>query len=531
MPSYKVTMVQQAATVQALKTKAIKHSIAWAFLSLASLTIVDIAFSLLAFLFAYKIRQDAPVFMWSRLQTMPLGFSPQFAPYFSILLFVPFVKLFALQRYGFYKLRGEFSFSGDFFRIIKAATFSFTVLVVIAFLFRQGFSIRDGEIIKNDFSYSRLIFVYDWLFSVLLFWLTRIVVRLIQILTRNKERNLIRTVVVGCGEMADVCISEMSEKPRLGYRLVGVVTARKNQDATAIEKRGVRKLGSFDRLPELVKRHGIEEVLITDSSISPARMFHVLMECGRNHHIKYRVIPDLYDCLPGKTDIATIGSLPMIKLFEEPLRGVKKALKRSLDVLTALAVLTITAPLWIVLAILIKRESKGPIFLKQERVGMDGKVFLMLKFRSMLDGVDDQVHRELMKKMINGEDVNQGTDNEPLYGKIKDDPRLTKIGGWMRRYSIDELPQVFNVLFGQMSIVGPRPPIPYEVIHYKDWHRTRFHVKPGITGLWQVSGRNRLHFEEMVRLDVFYIENWSVWLDLKIMFKTLPVMLRGDNTY
>jgi lipopolysaccharide/colanic/teichoic acid biosynthesis glycosyltransferase len=186
---------------------------------------------------------------------------------------------------------------------------------------------------------------------------------------------------------------------------------------------------------------------------------------------------------------------------------------------------------WIVLAILIRMESKGPIFLKQERVGMDGKVFLMFKFRSMLDNVDDQVHRELMARTINGEDANQGTHDEPIYGKLKDDPRLTRIGGWMRRYSIDELPQIINVLIGEMSIVGPRPPLPYEVRHYKDWHRTRFHVRPGITGLWQVSGRNRLHFEEMVRLDIFYIENWSPLLDLKIMVKTPRVMLRGDAAY
>jgi lipopolysaccharide/colanic/teichoic acid biosynthesis glycosyltransferase len=162
---------------------------------------------------------------------------------------------------------------------------------------------------------------------------------------------------------------------------------------------------------------------------------------------------------------------------------------------------------------------------------MDGKMFLMYKFRSMKYGTDDKIHREIMTRMINGEDANQGTSDEPIYGKIKDDPRLTRIGSWMRRYSIDELPQVLNVFKGEMSVVGPRPPLPYEVRAYKDWHRARFHVRPGITGLWQVSGRNRLHFEEMVRLDIFYIENWSPLLDLKIMLKTLPVMLRGDNTY
>jgi exopolysaccharide biosynthesis polyprenyl glycosylphosphotransferase len=322
----------------------------------------------------------------------------------------------------------------------------------------------------------------------------------------------------------------MFEKPRLGYKLVGVVTARLNEDASHIRKLGVRKLGHFDNLPELVKRHGIEEVLITDTRIPARKMFEVLMECGRDHHIKYRVIPNLYDCLPGKTEIATIGTLPMVKLFEEPLRGPQRALKRSMDVAVSLLLIAATWPFWVVLAALIKLESRGPIFLRQERVGMDGKMFLMLKFRSMRDGMDDREHQELMRRMINGEDVNQGTDDAPLYGKVKDDPRLTKIGSWMRRFSYDELPQVINVLMGQMSIVGPRPPLPYEVRHYKDWHRTRFHVKPGITGLWQVSGRNRLPFEEMVRLDIFYIEHWSPLLDLKIMFKTLPVMLRGDNT-
>jgi exopolysaccharide biosynthesis polyprenyl glycosylphosphotransferase len=353
----------------------------------------------------------------------------------------------------------------------------------------------------------------------------------IQILYRGAERNLIPTVVVGCGEMAAVCISEISEKPRLGYKLVGAVAARDDEDRSRLSELSVRVLGTFDDLPGIIKKHGIEEVLIADTGINPGRMFEVLMECGRDHHIKYKVVPNLFDCMPGKTEIDTIGSLPMIKLYEEPLRGPRKFVKRGLDLVAVAGLFLITWPLWLALAILIKMESRGPVFLKQERVGRDGKLFLMIKFRSMLDGVDDQAHRELMRKTINGEDANQGTLDCPLYGKVKDDPRLTRIGSWMRRYSIDELPQIINVLKGEMSVVGPRPPIPYEVRYYKDWHRARFHVKPGITGLWQVSGRNRLLFEDMVRLDVFYIENWSPWLDLKIMLKTVPVMLRGDNTY
>jgi exopolysaccharide biosynthesis polyprenyl glycosylphosphotransferase len=526
-------MAEQAAVVaeQSIAVGSRKRNLVGAVCVGATLIVVDMALALLSFLFAYKLRHDTPLFEWSADPHVFSGVFPDFAPYFSLLVIVPIVKFITLRRYGLYKLRGEFSFSGDFIGVVKACTMAFLILVLVAFLFRQGFAVRNGHLIKLDFSYSRLVFVIDWVASIVLFWLVRCVVRLIQIIYRHNERNLIPTIVVGCGEMAQVCISEMSEKPRLGYKLVGVVAAQANEDTTLVRGFGVRTLGNFDDLPELVRRYGIEEVLVTDSHINPKKMFEVLMECGRDHHIKYSVVPNLFDCLPGKTDIATIGSLPMIKLFEEPLRGPQRMLKRGMDVAVSLLLLLFTWPFWVLISILIKLESPGPIFLRQERVGMDGKMFLMIKFRSMLDGADDKDHQELMKRMINGEDVNQGTSDAPMYGKLRDDPRLTRIGTWMRRYSVDELPQVVNVLLGQMSLVGPRPPLPYEVRHYKDWHRTRFSVKPGLTGLWQVSGRNRLHFEEMVRLDVFYIENWSPWLDLKIMLKTAPVVLRGDNTY
>ena len=514
-----------------IKTETRKRSLIRAIVPVAALVAVDFILAAMAFMLSYYLRQGAPVLIWTPGGSPPLDVTLEFEPYLTLLIFAPFIKIYALRRYGLYKLRGEFSFSSDFVKIFKAATLAFLVLVLVAFLFRQGFSYRSGRLEFPDFSYSRLIFVYDWLMSLTLFVATRWIVRVIQIIYRFNERNMIPTIVVGCGEMAEVCISEISEKPRLGYKLVGVVAGHPSEDTSAMQQYKVRLLGRFDDLPELVKRYGIEEVLITDTRINPKKMFEVLMECGRNHYIKYRVVPNLFDCMPGKTEIATIGTLPMIKLYEEPLRGPQRVLKRGMDILVSLLLLLVTWPLWIALSIMIKLESRGPVFLKQERVGMDGKMFLMIKFRSMKDGTDDQAHREMMKRMINGDDANQGTSDEPIYGKLKDDPRLTGIGSWMRRYSIDELPQVLNVLMGQMSIVGPRPPILYEVRQYKDWHRARFHVKPGITGLWQVSGRNRLHFEEMVRLDIFYIENWSPWLDLKIMLKTFPVMIKGDNTY
>lgn len=527
-------MSEQLAAVakHAIKTEARKRSALASAIPIAVLAALDVFLSLAAFILAYKLRLHTDIFVWRHRRSLwPVGVFNDFEPYLGFLFFVPIVSVYLLRRYGLYKLRGEFSFGNDFAKAFGASTLASLVLVFIAFLFRQGISYRDGHIVWLDFSFSRLVFVYNWMLATGMFLVSRSMVRIIQIGLRAREHNLIPIVVVGCGEMAQVCISEVSEKRRLGYKLVGAVRARINEDASAVTGYGVRILGGLDDLPDLVKRYGVEEVLITDARINPRKMFEVLMECGRNHHIKYRVVPNLFDCLPGKTEIATIGSLPMIGLYEEPLRGSQRLVKRGMDVLASICLLLVTWPFWLALAVLIKRESRGPVFLKQERVGMDGKVFLMIKFRSMVDGVDDQAHRELMERTINGEDANQGSPDQPLYGKVKDDPRLTRIGSWMRRFSIDELPQVLNVLRGQMSMVGPRPPIPYEVRHYKDWHRARFRVRPGITGLWQVSGRNRLHFEEMVRLDIFYIENWSPWLDVKIMLKTVPVMLRGDNTY
>ena len=197
--------------------------------------------------------------------------------------------------------------------------------------------------------------------------------------------------------------------------------------------------------------------------------------------------------------------------------------KRAFDVAVAVVLIIISAPLLIVIAIGIKLTSSGPVFFTQERVGKDGKPFTLLKFRTMHQDADNRIHREYMQRLINGE-VDASDDEEALY-KLQDDPRITEFGHFLRRTSLDELPQLFNVLAGSMSLVGPRPPIPYEVNAYKSWHLQRLSVKPGITGLWQVSGRSSTTFDEMVRLDLEYIARRSFQTDLKILFQTIPATL------
>jgi lipopolysaccharide/colanic/teichoic acid biosynthesis glycosyltransferase len=203
--------------------------------------------------------------------------------------------------------------------------------------------------------------------------------------------------------------------------------------------------------------------------------------------------------------------------------------KRAFDLLISLLAIIILFPLWLLIALLIKLDSKGPVFYTQERVGMDGRLFLFYKFRTMRAGADPESHKKYQRAFIAGRaEANLGHPGKPTY-KLPADPRITRTGRWLRRMSLDEIPQLLNVMLGDMSIVGPRPPIPYEVEDYELWHRKRLEMKPGLTGLWQVSGRNRLPFEEMVHLDLFYIENWSLLLDLKIILQTSFVMLKGDG--
>lgn len=205
--------------------------------------------------------------------------------------------------------------------------------------------------------------------------------------------------------------------------------------------------------------------------------------------------------------------------------------KRAIDFLFALSLLVFGLPFYALIAALIKLTSEGPILFVQERVGKDGKPFKFYKFRTMTVDSSDNRHRDFAESFIKGRVMElQDADGRPVY-KIPCDPRVTSIGRFLRRTSLDELPQFINVLKGEMSLVGPRPPLTYEYSHYKEWHKGRLSVRPGLTGLWQVSGRSSVPFDEMVMLDLYYIENWSLALDLKIVMRTIPVMLFGYGGY
>ena len=219
-------------------------------------------------------------------------------------------------------------------------------------------------------------------------------------------------------------------------------------------------------------------------------------------------------------EIDEFGGIPMIGIREAGISGLGRVVKRGIDVTIAIVGLVLTAPLMGLLALVIKMESPGPILFAQERVGKNGRLFTLYKFRSMVADAEDK--KEILRPLNEADG--------PLF-KIKNDPRTTRLGRWMRRFSIDELPQLYNVLTGDMSLVGPRPPLPAEVEQYLEWQKRRLEVAPGLTGLSQVSGRSELTFDETALLDIYYIENWSPALDTKIMLQTIPRVLFGSGAY
>jgi lipopolysaccharide/colanic/teichoic acid biosynthesis glycosyltransferase len=191
----------------------------------------------------------------------------------------------------------------------------------------------------------------------------------------------------------------------------------------------------------------------------------------------------------------------------------------------------ILSPIFIVIAVGIKLTSTGPVFFRQTRIGQAGKEFTFYKFRTMRVDTDERLHREYAQQFINGKSENHPRPVNGQVFKITNDPRVTSVGRLLRKTSLDELPQLFNIMRGEMSLVGPRPPIAYEIAHYKEWHRRRLEAKPGLTGLWQVSGRSSVPFNEMVLMDLYYIDNWSLWSDVKILLRTIPVIVSGKGAY
>ncbi len=491
----------------------------------------DAGLAMACFMLAFFWREGEPIF-----SPTAWAWSKEFVPYAGVLLFVVPIRLAMLVYQRVFRLQGAFSYINEFIKVFKAVAVGSLLIISFTFLFRGGFAFR-------DFSYSRGVFALDFVLALIVFSAFHLGLRRLQTLVRAKDINLIPTLIVGTNAEAQQTIRELQERTDLGYRVVGIIATenterdRKNPENffarsgnSAAKFSDVEIVGDLEDLADVISALGIQEVIITDNSLPSEKLFEAMMQIGRKQKVEFRLAPSLFNFLPQKTSVEQIGVLPMVRLFREPLSNAERFTKRAFDIFIAAVLIITLAPVWLLIALFIRLDSKGAIFFRQERVGMDGRRFLCYKFRTMKSDADEKLHREAYRKNIEGAtEANAGDEEKPVFGKVKNDPRVTRVGRFLRRTSLDELPQFLNVLLGDMSVVGARPPIPYEVEEYDLRHRKRLDMKPGITGMWQVSGRNRLKFEEMVELDLYYIANWSLWLDLKIILLTLPAVLRGDG--
>ena len=370
---------------------------------------------------------------------------------------------------------------------------------------------------------SRLFFVYLWLAVVGLFGAERYAVRRLRMALWSRGINEYRVIVVGATAAGQRVMRQIVTHPAMGYRLMGYTDDRQAQRRWFVHLRAdqrPRHLGRVDDLYAMVAAGQVNELIIALGSTRRHDMARLLVHCDQ-YSVRYRLVPDLLEVCFDQTEIETLDGLPLIGRKEPALRGARLVVKRCMDMALASVVLVAVAPLLIVIALLIRLDTpRGPILFRQDRAGRGGKVFTCYKFRSMCPDAE-----QLRAQLLAPHEV-----NAPIF-KLKHDPRVTRVGRWLRKTSLDELPQVFNILRGDMSFVGPRPPLPAEVIAYTDWQLQRLEVTPGLTGLWQVSGRSNLTFDEMVTLDLYYAANWSLLLDCKLLLQTIPAVLFARGAY
>jgi len=350
---------------------------------------------------------------------------------------------------------------------------------------------------------SRLVFGYALVLSTAGLWLGRRIV--VAIRRRLGRRGGLSVLIVGNGPIAQRLGHHLDEHPELGYRVAGFVT-RDNEPVTE-----GTCLGSEGQLSTLLEQHVIDHVILAAPLAELGRSEPVIQACDEVG-VDVSIAAGGLGPRVASLSVDELGGTQLLRLAASPQFRASMLGKRAFDLGAATILLAISAPLLAVTALLVKLTSRGPILFVQPRVGLNGRQFSFLKFRTMVDGA--HALRDSLESEVGG----------PVF-KMKNDPRVTPIGSFLRRYSIDELPQLFNVVAGQMSLVGPRPPLPEEVAQYDRWQRRRLSVKPGITCTWQVSGRSEVGFDEWMKLDLDYIDNWSPWLDLKILARTIPAVL------
>lgn len=435
----------------------------------------------------------------------PVIFDLPFPDYFKAVLFVAFlwIIIFAISSlYSFDRRR----LSREVYKVFSACSAGFVLIVILIFFQRELFD-------------SRFIVLTAWALSIVYVSLGRAIVHWIQKLLYAQGIGVKNVILVGSSKTGDNLIKDFFSKKYSGFKVVkrvrdfSIDTSKDlSEFVEAFNKDNERKGGVID------------EIIQSDPNLSKVETLR-LYDFANENHIVFRYVADLLEVKVLRTEVSEMAGVPIVEVKRTNLDGWGRIAKRFFDIIFSGIIIIILSPIIILTIIFIKIDSHGPIFFSKRddgspvfRVGQGGRLFKYFKFRSMMPGTDSMRYNELSDKNLR--------QDGPMV-KIADDPRVTRVGKFIRRWSIDELPELFLVFIGRMSLVGPRPHLPEEVAKYEQHHRKTLTVKPGITGLAQISGRSDLLFEEEVKLDVYYIENWSILIDLSILFRTPLAIIRN----
>jgi exopolysaccharide biosynthesis polyprenyl glycosylphosphotransferase len=453
---------------------------------------VDFLMIVLAALSAYAVR-DVPQILALR----PKLYSVDFVDFLQVTLIIAPLFLIVYAIEGLYTMRATRTTLAEAFKVFRATSLVLVLVIVTIFLKREWFS-------------SRFIILAGWSFMVMYVTIARYIIQRVQkYYLARKGVGVHRILLVGTNGKIERLKQLFATRPELGYVTAGQVEAV-----------------SLHTIKDIRTANGIDEIMVCDPSLTDDEQEKLLDYCQINN-ITLKYLPTTRET--SRFTMSIFNGEPIIEFQHTPLDGWGKVLKRAFDIVGGVVLTILFSPIMLAIAILTKLEDPdGPIIYTNERIGEDGEKISVFKFRYMQwkwcinkKNPNFEAALEFEKQLIAERSVRQG----PLY-KIKDDPRKTKIGAFIERYSLDELPQFFNVLRGEMSLVGPRPHQKREVEKYSEYHRRLLTIKPGITGMAQVSGRSDLDFEDEFRLDVFYIENWSLWVDIVVCLKTAGALLR-----
>lgn len=452
---------------------------------------LDFALIILAGISAYSLRFSS----WTE-EIRPIVFTLPFHEYLKSVVLIAILGIVIFVLAGAYQIRDSRRLAQELQKIILAASASFAAVAIIIFFQRDLFD-------------SRFIVLVAWLLAIIYISVARVLLRSLQRHLFRYGLGVHKVILVGDSQTTDNLISEFSANRLSGFEVVKRV--RNFSLETAQE------------LAEFIQDKEVDEIIQSDPNLSKAETLR-LYDFANDNHLIFKYVADLLEVKVLRTEVTEIIGIPIVEVKRTTLDGWGRIIKRIFDIFASALLIIIFSPIILLTILLIMIDSRGPVFFSRRddgtivtRVGQGGVPFPYFKFRSMIPNSDSMRYNELADRNLRGDG--------PMV-KIKDDPRVTRVGRFIRRWSLDELPELFLVFIGRMSLVGPRPHLPEEVAKYENHHRKSLTVKPGITGLAQVSGRSDLLFEEEVKLDIYYIENWSLLLDISILLRTPWAVLK-----